>query len=68
MSETLHLVWNAAKSECVGFFDKKDADYTATGNRKYLRDPFTPTLGDAFREVYGDDAKRLPQTEIELSP
>lgn len=62
----LYLVWNTSMKECVGFLDKKDADYTATGNRRFLRDPFTPTLGDAFRGVYGDDVKRLPQTVEEI--
>ncbi len=64
---TLHLVWNTAKSECVGFLDKRNADYTATGKKRYLEHPFmTPTLGDAFRDCYGDEASRLPQTVVEV--
>lgn len=63
----LHLVWNGAKNECVGFLDKRDADYTATGGRKYLESPYAvPTIGEAFRESHGEDAKRRPQTTVEI--
>lgn len=68
----LHLVWNVSKSQCVGFVDKADADFTATGKKSYLRPQAQkqgyfsqPTLGLAFRECYGDEGKRLPQTTVE---
>ena len=63
----VHLVWNGAMSECVGFLDKRDADYTATGNMRKLEYPgVTPTVGDAFRESYGEDRAHLPQTTVDL--
>lgn len=62
----LHLVWNTARNECVGFLDKAAADWTAKGGRS--RHPYgaVPTIGEAFRESYGEDADRLPQSEIDL--
>lgn len=66
-TDELHLVWNAARNECVGFLDKGDADYAATGNRKFLAQRWcTPTLADDFRNNYGEDAERLPQITIPI--
>lgn len=62
----LYLVWNAGRNECVGFLDKRDADYTATGHRRHLDTPWRPSIGEAFRENYGDEAKRLPQTVVDI--
>ena len=64
---TLYLVWNPEKSECVGFLDKGDADYTATGDSRHLKDAWRPAIGDEFRASYGDEADRLPQTEVAVS-
>lgn len=63
----LYLVWNEGKSECVGFLDEGDANFTATGNTRYLDHPAAhPTIGDSFRECYGEDVPRLPQTTVDL--
>ena len=64
----LHLVWNTGMSECVGFLDEEgDANYTATGDNRHLDHPaMTPTIGDAFREAYGDQQDHLPQTVVEV--
>lgn len=57
----LHLVWNPSKTECVGFYDKRDADETATGKWGAV----CPTVGDAFRESYAEeDDSVLPQTTV----
>lgn len=60
----LYLVWNKSKSECVGFLDKADADWTAKGGRH--PHVWLPSVGEAFRETYGDDMKKLPQTTVEI--
>lgn len=60
----LYLVWNKAKNECVGFLDKRDADWTAKGGRH--PQGWQPSIGEAFRDSYGDQAKRLPQTSVEI--
>lgn len=64
----IYLVWNKGRNECVGFHDKRDADWTAKGGRPptYLGYPATPTIGEAFRDSYGDEMKKLPQTTVEI--
>lgn len=63
----LHLVWNTGMSECVGFLDEGDADYTATGDTAFLELPYmTPSLGDDFRNNYADEQSDLPQTVVEI--
>lgn len=66
--KTVHLVWNGARNECVGFLDEGDANYAATGSKKHLAVPFiSPSLADSFRDCYGEDARRLPQTKVEIN-
>lgn len=60
----LHLVWNEAKNECVGFLDEADAAYTSTGVQT---DFWTPAAGDSFRELYAKEAP-LPRTSVFLDP
>lgn len=63
--QKIYLVWNKAKNECVGFLDKRDAIYTATGVKNGMS--CTPTIGDDFRENYADSKRtKLPMTEVEL--
>lgn len=62
--KTLYLVWNKAKNECVGFFDKKDAVWTSEGGRH--PDGWTPTVGEAFRDSYAEDADPLPLTKVQV--
>lgn len=61
---------SARNGEFVGFTDKRDANWTATGTRA----PFgLPTLGESFREMYGEEDDdgdvdgNFPMIEIELT-
>ena len=58
MTIKLHLVWNEAHNECVGFIDFNDAYQCATGHFN----PNRSTLGDGFFEMYGDDAPLAMET------
>lgn len=60
---TVYLVWNSDKSECVGFTDKKDAQFAATGN---TRGAFGVSyIADLWREAY-DEQRTFEMTEIEI--
>ena len=63
---TIYLVWNEAGTECVGFDDRADADYAATGFSSGTGGGVS-TLADAFRDVYADDdpAAEFEVTQIE---
>lgn len=50
--KTIYLVWNEAGNECVGFDDKADADYAATG---FSATGEYSTLAEDFRDLYADD-------------
>lgn len=70
---TLYLVWNEKQNECVGFFDKTDANWTSTGKRSPFKTSLgDPTIGDHFREQYAEDedgntTKTLPITKVKLA-
>jgi hypothetical protein len=58
---------SARNGEFVGFTDRRDAKWTATGKNP----PFgVPSLGEDFRENYADDdaSATFPMIEIELTP
>lgn len=59
--KTIYLVWNEAGNECVGFEDREDADYAATG---FDEGNGVSTLAEAFRETYADDD---PDAEFEIT-
>lgn len=60
--KTIYLVWNSALSECVGFEDREDADYAATGID--CSTSGVSTLAEAFRETYAEDD---PLAEFEVT-
>lgn len=63
----LHLVWNPDKTECVGFFNATDAEYTATG---VTPDTSVTAVGLDFRKAHIDWGSPegaellLPRTKI----
>lgn len=63
----LHLVWNPEKTECVGFFNATDAEYTATG---VTPDTSVTAVGLDFRKAHIDWGSpegaelSLPRTKI----
>lgn len=65
----LYLV-SAKNGEFVGFTDRKDATWTAKGGCPPGPFGAVPTLGDSFREGYGDDDEDavFPMIEIDLTP
>ena len=59
----LYLVWSPCKTECVGFLNKEDAQYAATGNMTPLG---CSTLADNFRETFWDASKfEIQEIDIE---
>ncbi|WP_146118118.1 hypothetical protein [Pseudomonas poae] len=60
---TIYLVWNESGTECVGFDDRADADYAATGFASGNGGGVS-TLAEAFRENYADDD---PDAEFEIT-
>jgi hypothetical protein len=63
----LHLVWNTAKNECVGFYDEQAALYAATGLIRGAEIPpigaAFPSIGAAFRKSYAT-GRDLPRTTV----
>lgn len=58
----IYLVWNESRSECVGFDDKDDAEYAATGID--CSTTGVSALADAFRDLYADGD---PDAEFEIT-
>lgn len=57
----IYLVWNEARSECVGFDDLADASFASTG---FTATGEYSTLAEAFRDTYADDD---PGAEFEIT-
>ena len=59
------IVWNQTKTEGYITDDKRDAQFTSDGTPGRYGNP---TVGEAFRESYAEDAdgKVLPMQEIEI--
>lgn len=68
-TKTIWLVWNPAMNECVGFDNREDAHWTATGKwpRGFSSKHF-PIIGDVFRKGYtgGDQSVVLSVTEHQV--
>jgi len=61
--KTIYLVWNVPGSECVGFDDREDAEYAATGI-DCSTSVGVSTLADAFRETFAYDE---PDAEFQIT-
>jgi len=61
---------SAKNGEFVGFTDRRDAHWTANGGNAPGPYGAIPTLGDSFRDCYGegDEDAEFPLIEIELTP
>lgn len=64
MTKKVYIVWNEARNEGFITTDEGDAKYVRSGNRRHLSCPYTPTLGDQFRENYEGDKLTLQEIEI----
>jgi hypothetical protein len=64
----LYLVWNEAKTECVGFADEKSARYASEGYYAWDADTMKFTeLADSWVDIHGSKSDdKLPITEIEV--
>lgn len=57
----LYLVWNEAKTECVGFVDKNEADYAA--GLPYWEMQPSP-IADAWFAEYGYNKCTIQEIEV----
>ena len=59
----LYLVWNEAKTECVGFVDEKAANYAAGNDWDHNTMDFTD-IGDDWLSRYGHESRTITEIEV----
>lgn len=61
----LYLVWNEAKTECVGFNSYEDAHYAAFQDPIMFLDKieYSP-LADRWLDLYGDEECTIQEIEV----
>ena len=59
----LYLVWNEAKTECIGFVDKQAANYAAGNDWDFMTMVFTD-IGDDWLSRYGHEARTITEIEV----
>ena len=61
----LYLVWNEAKTECVGFLSKEQANYAAYGGFNWNNGSMEFShIGDAWINVYGEEECTIQEIEV----
>ena len=61
----LYLVWNEAKTECVGFVDRNEAVYAVDGfwgGRAYQLQP--SDIADFWLDRHGDEQCTITELEV----